>query len=76
MASIEDQRQTDRVATHTRARVLNSAVATGLDRTTPHASTRYLAADDGIMETYYYGHQSILIGRRSRYSCSIHVLST
>jgi len=30
-----------------------------------HASLRQPAADDVTMETYYYGHQSILLGRRA-----------
>jgi len=32
----------------------------------PPATTRLLAGDDVTMETYYYGRQSVLIGRRSR----------
>jgi len=27
------------------------------------------------METYYYGYQSVLIGRWSRYSCSTHIVA-
>ena len=58
MPSVDDEGQTDRVATPTRA---------GLRRATPHASPRWLAADDVTVETYYYGRRSAFIERCSRY---------
>ena len=66
MDSIKDEGQTDHVSTPTRA---------GLHRCCwPLASPRWLAADHVTVETHYYGHQSVLIGRRSKYSCSAHIL--
>jgi len=44
----------------------------------PLASARWLAADNATMKQnlyYYYGHQSILIGRRSRRSCGTHIFA-
>ena len=55
-----------------RPRALDSAAAAGLGCATTHASPRYLAASNVAMETYYYGHQSVLIGCRSRCSHSTH----
>jgi len=40
-----------------------------------HNSPRQLAADEVVMETYYYGHLSVLIKRRSRYSCSTRIFA-
>jgi len=59
-----------------RPHALDSAAANGLGRDTPHASPRWLAADNITVEAYYYGRQSVLIGRRSRYSCSTHIFAS
>jgi len=73
-SSIDDRGQTHRVNALPRPHALDSATAAGLGRATPHASQRHRAAEDVAIKTYYYCHQSIIIGRRSRYSFSTHVL--
>jgi len=62
--------RTDRLATPTRAGFRRCRWPRSC-----HAVCR-LAADDVKMKTYYYYHQSVLIGRRSRYLCSTHFALT
>jgi len=54
--------------------MLNSATA-GLSSAMPHACLHWLAAHDVIIETYYCVHQSVLIGRRSRYFLCTHIFA-
>jgi len=72
LPSIGDRGQTDRVTTLPFPHALDSVAAAGLGRVAPHASPRYRAADGMANKLYMYGRQSVLIGRRSRYSCSTH----
>ena len=60
-----------------RSQSLGSAAAVGLGGVTPHASRLSLAADVVTMETYCYGHQSVLVGPHSKlYLCSTHIFCT
>ena len=58
MPSVGDQGQTGRDIP--RPHALDTAAAAGPVRVTLHASPRYLTADDVTIQTYYYGHQSVL----------------
>jgi len=47
-----------------------TAAAADLDWAMPNASPCYFSAGDVKVETYYHGHQSVLIARDRRYMCN------
>jgi len=67
-----------RPTTLLRPQALDSLLAFGLGRVhrTPCLANDNVTADDVTMETYYYGHQSILVGRSSKYSYSTYIFAS